>query len=53
MEQVLAHPVRLAQWKWRRSTGADDPLGAMRGILCATLVSILAFWIPLAIALTG
>ena len=30
----------------------DDPLDAIRGIMMGTLLSILAFWIPLAITLT-
>ena len=30
----------------------DDPLAAMRGIIFGTLVSVIAFWMPLAIALT-
>lgn len=36
----------------RRRRPDDDPLAAMRGIIFGTLVSIIAFWMPLAIALT-
>jgi hypothetical protein len=28
----------------------DDPLGAMRGIIRASLISLMFFWLPLAIA---
>ena len=52
MGQTLVHPVRMARLEWRRTTSADDALDAMRGILCATLVSALGFWIPLAVALS-
>jgi hypothetical protein len=31
---------------------ADDPLGAMRGIVTGVLVSLVGFWLPLAIVLT-
>ena len=37
----------------RRRHSDDDPLAAMRGIILGTLLSILAFWMPLAVALTG
>ncbi len=36
---------------WRPS-GDDGALDAIRGIIVGTLVSVLAFWLPLAIALT-
>jgi hypothetical protein len=36
----------------RRRRHDDDPLAAMRGIIFGTLVSIIAFWMPLTIALT-
>ena len=36
----------------RRRWNDDDPLAAMRGIIFGTLVSILAFWMPLTLALT-
>ncbi|MDQ2915993.1 MAG: hypothetical protein M3R40_02330 [Pseudomonadota bacterium] len=37
---------------WRRPSGDDGALDAIRGIIVGTLVSVLAFWLPLAIALT-
>ena len=36
----------------RRPYRDDDPLAAMRGIIMGSLLSILGFWVPLAIALT-
>ena len=30
---------------------ADDPLGASRGIIAGALLSLIVFWLPLAIAL--
>ena len=36
----------------RRRRQDDDPLAAMRGIIFGTLVSIIAFWMPLTIALS-
>lgn len=36
----------------RRPYADDDPLAAMRGIMMGTLLSLLVFWMPLAIALT-
>jgi hypothetical protein len=52
MGHTLVHPVRISQCAWRRTkTRASDPLDAMRGVVCATLISVLAFWIPLAVAL--
>lgn len=36
----------------RRRRQDDDPLAAMRGIIFGTLVSLVAFWMPLTIALT-
>jgi hypothetical protein len=36
----------------RRPQRDDDPLDAMRGIMMATLLSLITFWMPLAIALT-
>lgn len=32
-------------------TRANDPLGAARGIIFGVLISVLGFWLPLAIAL--
>jgi len=52
MGHTLGFPVRMSRFDWHRTTSADDTLDAIRGIACATLVSVLAFWIPLAVALT-
>lgn len=35
-----------------RFSGDADPLAALRGIMLGALLSILAFWMPLAISLT-
>ena len=35
----------------RRLSGDADPLAALRGIMLGALLSILAFWMPLAISL--
>jgi hypothetical protein len=50
-------PYTLASELWPGSGIArrdrdGDPLDAMRGIMMGTLLSMLAFWMPLAIALT-
>ena len=52
MGHTLVYPVRTAPIHRQRTTSAGDALDAMRGIVCATLISVLAFWIPLAVALT-
>ena len=36
----------------RRFSGDADSLSALRGIMLGALLSILAFWMPLAISLT-
>jgi hypothetical protein len=36
----------------RPSSAPDDSLRAARGILFAMLLSVLGFWLPLALALT-
>ena len=36
----------------RRPYVDEDPLAAVRGIMMGTLLSLLVFWMPLAIALT-
>jgi hypothetical protein len=40
-----------ADWRPQSLEIADDPLGAMRGILAAVLLSILGFWLPLGLVL--
>jgi len=57
MAHTFTHDVRPAARFSRRyarvdnSTRVDDPLGAARGIIFGVLISILGFWLPLAIAL--
>lgn len=36
----------------RSLAGDDDPLDALRGIMMGALLSMLTFWMPLAIVLT-
>jgi hypothetical protein len=52
---TLAHPLRTsrvaARAPWRAARAADDPLRAMRGILFGMLVSVLGFWLPLAMTI--
>ena len=36
----------------RRPYPDDDPLAVIRGIIMGSLVSVLGFWLPLAILLT-
>lgn len=45
-------PVRLATIPQRSAPPADDQLDAIRGILFGTLLSVVGFWLPLAVALT-
>ncbi|MGE5170565.1 MAG: hypothetical protein ACM3JC_09355 [Rudaea sp.] len=47
MEHVLITgiPARIALRRWE-----EDPLDAMRGIIHASLISLMFFWLPLAIA---
>jgi hypothetical protein len=42
---IASIPARIA-----RSRREDDPLGAMRGIIGASLISLMFFWLPLAVA---
>ncbi len=49
---ILGNDVWSAAGTLRRPYRDDDPLAAMRGIMLSTLLSLMAFWMPLAIALT-
>ena len=55
-EATVAHVLTNDIWSTagalRRPHRDDDPLDAMRGIIMATLLSLITFWMPLAIALT-
>ena len=52
MAYMLTHDFWPAAGSLRRPYSDDDPLAAMRGIIMGSLLSILGFWLPLAIALT-
>ena len=52
MAETLVDDAWLSASLLRRLSGDADPLAAMRGIMLGALVSILAFWMPLAISLT-
>lgn len=51
MAHALTHFVGASTLKWQRTTAVDDPLDAVRGILTGAFVSMLGFWIPLALML--
>ncbi|HXU67313.1 MAG TPA: hypothetical protein VN707_08130 [Casimicrobiaceae bacterium] len=51
MAHTLTHDVRPITTISRRNAPADDPLAAAHGIIFGILVSVLGFWLPLAIAL--
>jgi hypothetical protein len=55
-EATVAHVLTNDIWSTagmlRRPHRDDDPLDAMRGVIMATLLSLITFWMPLAIALT-
>ncbi|HLX29749.1 MAG TPA: hypothetical protein VKV24_14810 [Casimicrobiaceae bacterium] len=51
MHYALAQDLRRsARHRQRRAT--EDALDPIRGILAGTLISIVGFWLPLALALT-
>lgn len=52
MAYILTNDLWLTAGSLRRPFADDDPLAAMRGIMMGTLLSLLVFWMPLAIALT-
>lgn len=52
MAETLVDDAWLSASLLGRLSGDADPLAAMRGIMLGALVSILAFWMPLAISLT-
>ena len=52
MAFILANDVWSAVGLGRRPHVEEDPLDAIRGIMMGTLISMLLFWMPLAIALT-
>lgn len=51
MAHILTHDAWPPAAASRQSDVRDDPLDAARGIIVGVLISILGFWLPLAIAL--
>ena len=55
-EATVAHVLTNDVWSTaavlRRLHRDEDPLDAIRGIIMGTLLSLITFWMPLAIALT-
>ena len=49
---VLTNDAWLSACLRSRLSGDDDPLDALRGITLGSLLSMLMFWMPVAIALT-
>lgn len=52
MTYVLTNDAWLSACLRSRLSGDDDPLDALRGITLGALLSMLMFWMPVAIALT-
>lgn len=51
MAYTLTRAIGISRPSWRRTETADDPLAAMRGIIIGTALSVLGFWLPLALLL--
>ena len=51
MAHTLTNDVWLEAGFLRRPRHDDDALDAIRGIILGSLVSLLVFWLPLAVAL--
>jgi hypothetical protein len=52
MGHTLAHHFATTRAPRRECLRGDDPLDAARGILVGLMLSILGFWLPLALVLT-
>lgn len=52
MTYALTNEAWLSACLQSRLAGDDDPLDALRGITLGALLSMLMFWMPVAIALT-
>ena len=52
MSYALSNEAWLSACLRSRLSGDDDPLDALRGITLSALLSMLMFWMPVAIALT-
>ena len=53
MKLSITYPPMVQPWSGGAGRYYDDALDAIRGIMAGTLLSMLLFWIPLAIALTS
>jgi hypothetical protein len=54
MGHTLIHPFATAHTPRRvQLAGSDDSLDAIRGILFGAAISLLGFWLPLALILAG
>ena len=53
MKLSITYPPMLQPWPGDAAWCYDDALDAIRGIMAGTILSMLLFWIPLAIALTA
>ena len=51
MPYTLTHDAWASAGFLRRQRFEGDPLDAVKGIFAGTLMSVLLFWVPLAIAL--
>ena len=52
MGHTLTHSFAGTRAPRRERVAGDDPLDAARGILFGLMLSVLGFWLPLALALT-
>jgi len=52
MGHALAHSLGTTHVRWRPGQTVGDPLDPVRGILFGILLSVLGFWLPLALTLT-
>ena len=53
MANAISRPVFGSVRSRPRLNYGDDPLGAMRGVIFGSLVSLALFWFPLAVVLTA
>lgn len=52
MGHAIAHRLRTTHVRWRPPQAVGDALDPVRGILFGILLSVLGFWLPLALAVT-
>jgi len=52
MEHTLIHTFAGNRGRRRECRAIDDPLDPIRGILVGVTLSVLVFWLPVALALT-